>query len=52
VLFDMLVNALGYLIVGLALSLWCLDDESLRDLAGADIGDLDNSTIVYEGMRE
>lgn len=48
----MLVDALGYLIVGLALSLWCLDNKSLGDLAGADIGYLDDSTIVYEGVRE
>lgn len=52
VLFNMLVDALGYLIVGFALGLWCLDDESLRDLAGADIGDLDDSAIVYERVRE
>jgi hypothetical protein len=48
----MFVDALHYLIVGLALGLGRLDNESLGDFAGADIGDLDNGAVVYERMRE
>ncbi|KAI6763522.1 hypothetical protein HG531_012910 [Fusarium graminearum] len=52
VLFDMLVNALRYLIVRLALGLGRLDDESLGDFASAEIGDLDNGAVVHKGMSE
>lgn len=48
----MLVNALRYFIVGLVLGLRCLDNKSLGDLAGTEIGNLNNGTVVYKGMCE